>query len=132
MKARLLLGLLSLRPARCAPPHTALLVRGYNPTDAMITRWTAFARSCRTVEPPVVFAASLDVTNRSKHDDFERLAPIRAEGGSLHGYTERQLLRRFPGLAAVAARYAELTGGRGGAYKMRKRANIEFALMLVE
>lgn len=137
---RLIALLLSLQPTRTRrrgaappaappPPHTALLVRGYNPTEPMIRRWTSFAQSCRAAEPRVVFAVSLDVTNRSREADFDRLAPVKAEGAGLHAYTEGQLVRRYPGLRAVERRYAELTGG--GAYKVRKRTAIEPALMLV-
>lgn len=89
--------------------RTALLIRGYNPTDSMLRRWTAFARSCRRASPPVLLSISLDVTNRSASADVARLADVAAEGALIHTYTEAAVLRTFPGLPLLAAKYTELT-----------------------
>ena len=55
-------------PSPPAPSLAALLLRGYNPTQSMLTRWVAFARSCKqSLAAPASFhfSVSLDVTNRS-------------------------------------------------------------------
>ena len=107
--------------------HTALLVRGYAPTESMVRRWEQFARSCRSSKPrPILFSVSLDVSNRSRVYDLGLLRAVRAAGAITHAYTEAQLTAAFPGLRTLAARYSTLTGRP---YRLGRYAIIEPILL---
>lgn len=115
-------------PREAEGPVTALVVRGYNPSDAMVNRWQQFARSCRDTSAtrPYYFSVSLDVTNRSRADDVARMRPIMDEGGGVHTYTTSKLLRSFPGLKQLASQYTNLTKRP---YKVGRFAVIEPILL---
>jgi len=105
-------AVLPQHPVPSARPRlTALVLRGYNPTDSMLRRWALFARSCAnsTGASPFHLSVSLDVTNRSRADDIGRLHDVLAEGASAHTYTEADLLRHFVGLKLLARKYENLT-----------------------
>jgi hypothetical protein len=61
----------SVAPVRLPPRRStasALLVRGYNPTESMVRRWKVFARSCLRSEGQTHrFIFSLSVSNRLPH-----------------------------------------------------------------
>ena len=96
--------------------RTALLVRGYNPTESMVRRWVRFAESCNVEVDgasgarPVLFSVSLDVTNRSAAHDLYRIYDVRKAGAFAHTYTESSLISAFPGLRVLAAKYTNITG----------------------
>lgn len=102
----------SQQPVALVPPRsptTALLVRGYAPSDAMLRRWEQFARSCAKASQPILFSVSIDVSNRSQANDVARLAAVQAAGALVHTYSETALISAFPSLRVLASKYMELT-----------------------